>query len=96
MNKQGLKDVQHGEFGADMQVALVNEGPVSYTHLDVYKRQVFLAAHLLEPVADLAFGLAGAHDLEPVTAGALIRRTKDCLLYTSTSAFCALRSAAPP
>ena len=27
MNKQGLKDVQHGEFGADMQVALVNEGP---------------------------------------------------------------------
>lgn len=28
MNKQGLKDVQHGEFGADMQVSLVNEGPV--------------------------------------------------------------------
>ena len=27
MNKHGLKDVQHGEFGADMQVALVNEGP---------------------------------------------------------------------
>ena len=27
MNKQSLKDVQHGEFGADMQVALVNEGP---------------------------------------------------------------------
>ena len=27
MNKQGLKDAQHGEFGADMQVALVNEGP---------------------------------------------------------------------
>ena len=27
MNKQGLKDVQHGEFGADMQVSLVNEGP---------------------------------------------------------------------
>lgn len=27
MNKQGLKEVQHGEFGADMQVALVNEGP---------------------------------------------------------------------
>ena len=25
MNKQGLKDVQHGEFGADMQVALVND-----------------------------------------------------------------------
>ena len=22
-----LKDVQHGEVGADMQVALVNEGP---------------------------------------------------------------------
>ena len=27
MNKQGLKDVQHGECGADMQVSLVNEGP---------------------------------------------------------------------
>ena len=27
MAKHGLKDVQHGEFGADMQVALVNEGP---------------------------------------------------------------------
>ena len=27
INKQGLKDVQHGEFGADMQVSLVNEGP---------------------------------------------------------------------
>ena len=27
MNKQGLKDLQHGEFGADMQVSLVTEGP---------------------------------------------------------------------
>ena len=27
MNRQGLKEVQHGEFGADMQVSLVNEGP---------------------------------------------------------------------
>ena len=27
MNKQGLREVRHGEFGADMQVALVNEGP---------------------------------------------------------------------
>ena len=27
MEKQGLKAVQHGEFGADMQVSLVNEGP---------------------------------------------------------------------
>ena len=26
MNKQGLKDVQHGEFGADMQVSLVDAG----------------------------------------------------------------------
>ena len=29
MNAQGLKDVQHGEFGADMQVSLVNDGPVT-------------------------------------------------------------------
>ena len=27
MEKQGLKAVQHGEFGADMKVSLVNEGP---------------------------------------------------------------------
>ena len=27
MNRQGLRDVQHGEFGADMQVSLVHEGP---------------------------------------------------------------------
>ena len=27
MEKQGLKEVKHGEFGADMQVALVNEAP---------------------------------------------------------------------
>ena len=29
MAKQGLKDVQHGEFGADMQITLVNDGPVT-------------------------------------------------------------------
>ena len=29
MNKQGLKDVQHGEFGADMKVDLLNDGPVT-------------------------------------------------------------------
>ena len=27
MEKQGLKEIKHGEFGADMQVELVNEGP---------------------------------------------------------------------
>ena len=27
MNKQGLREVRHGEFGAAMQVSLVNEGP---------------------------------------------------------------------
>ena len=29
MQRQGLKQVQHGEFGADMQVSLVNDGPVT-------------------------------------------------------------------
>ena len=29
MNRQGLRDVQHGEFGADMQVASANDGPVT-------------------------------------------------------------------
>ncbi len=27
--KQGLSQVQHGEFGADMQVSLVNDGPIT-------------------------------------------------------------------
>ena len=29
MNKQGLAGVQHGEFGADMQLTLTNDGPVT-------------------------------------------------------------------
>lgn len=29
LGKQGLKSVQHGEFGADMQVTLTNDGPVT-------------------------------------------------------------------
>lgn len=29
LRKQPLKDLQHGEFGADMQVALTNDGPVT-------------------------------------------------------------------
>ncbi len=29
MQKQGLKQVAHGEFGADMQVSLVNDGPIT-------------------------------------------------------------------
>lgn len=27
MERQGLREIQHGEFGADMQLSLVNEGP---------------------------------------------------------------------
>ena len=29
MGRQGLKEVQHGKFGADMQLALTNDGPVT-------------------------------------------------------------------
>ena len=29
MGRQGLKGVQHGEFGADMQLTLTNDGPVT-------------------------------------------------------------------
>lgn len=29
MERQGLKEVQHGEFGADMQLSLTNDGPVT-------------------------------------------------------------------
>ena len=39
MNTQGLKDVQHGEFGADMQVSLVNDGPVTII-IDPYPRRL--------------------------------------------------------
>jgi D-tyrosyl-tRNA(Tyr) deacylase len=29
MEQQGLKEVEHGEFGADMKLSLVNDGPVT-------------------------------------------------------------------
>ncbi len=29
LGRQGLREVQHGEFGTDMQVRLVNDGPVT-------------------------------------------------------------------
>ena len=29
MERQGLKEVQHGEFGANMQLTLTNDGPVT-------------------------------------------------------------------
>ena len=29
MSHQGLEALQHGEFGADMQIDLVNDGPVT-------------------------------------------------------------------
>ena len=29
MDRQGLQEVKHGEFGADMQIDLVNDGPVT-------------------------------------------------------------------
>ncbi len=29
LGKHGLKEVQHGEFGADMQLSLCNDGPVT-------------------------------------------------------------------
>lgn len=29
LGRQGLREVQHGEFGADMQVRLLNDGPVT-------------------------------------------------------------------
>ena len=40
-------------------------------------RDIFLAAHLFEPVSDLTLRFAGAHDLEPVATGAFVRRAKD-------------------
>lgn len=40
LGRQGLKEVQHGEFGADMQVSLVNDGPVTLMlDTDEWKRE---------------------------------------------------------
>lgn len=40
LGRQGLKEVQHGEFGADMQVSLVNDGPVTLVlDTDEWKRE---------------------------------------------------------
>lgn len=40
LGKQGLKGIQHGEFGADMQVTLINDGPVTLIlDTDEWKRQ---------------------------------------------------------
>lgn len=39
MAKQGLAGLEHGEFGADMQVSLVNDGPVTVViDTDEWKR----------------------------------------------------------
>lgn len=32
LQENGVKDVQHGEFGADMKVRLLNDGPVTITY----------------------------------------------------------------
>jgi len=29
IGRQGLREIQHGEFGADMQITLTNDGPVT-------------------------------------------------------------------
>ena len=40
MGKQGLESIQHGEFGAHMQVSLVNEGPCTIViDTDEWKRK---------------------------------------------------------
>lgn len=39
LGEQGLKEVQHGEFGADMQLTLTNDGPVTiFIDTDEWKR----------------------------------------------------------
>lgn len=39
LGEQGLKAVQHGEFGADMQITLTNDGPVTLVlDTDEWKR----------------------------------------------------------
>ena len=39
LGEQGLKSVQHGEFGADMQITLTNDGPVTLVlDTDEWKR----------------------------------------------------------
>ena len=54
MEHQGLKEIQHGEFGADMQLSLVNEGPApsSWIPMNGSKRieVSFLCRHFMFPV----------------------------------------------
>ena len=66
MNKQGLKDVQHGEFGADMQVALVNEGPCTNQNDSRGGQQlcsgiIALAQQHLPPLGHQLIGLLAHH-----------------------------------
>ena len=78
------------EADLDELDGLIDSSPVSYTHLDVYKRQqyggVILMLTARDEDFDQIFGLElGADDYiaKPVQPRLLLARIKACLLYTS-------------
>ena len=58
---------------------------VSYTHLDVYKRQVKLSAEARNEgtVTSVSDGIVRIHGLADVMQGEMIELPNSCLLYTS-------------
>ena len=64
MAKHGLKDVQHGEFGAHMQVSLVNEGPCTIIiDTDEWKKKEYGKGIELQgkTLGIVGFGRIGQH-----------------------------------
>ena len=67
-----------------VHTALRREVSVSYTHLDVYKRQEFAMAPISAAVAAMGAGLLNMIE-NPNTPKKLIISLRICLLYTSKS-----------
>ena len=60
-----------------------NDKPVSYTHLDVYKRQMLPIAKVAENLGIDADDLEFYGKYKAKLSDELIEKCKNCLLYTS-------------
>ena len=61
----GLKWFTSGANGADLAIAMVITEPVSYTHLDVYKRQVLRQARATAGILQDPPDEAACRSLQP-------------------------------
>ena len=85
MAKHGLKDVQHGEFGAHMQVSLVNEGPCTIViDTDEWKKPGGIALYL-DDVLAAAGRLFAAGVLDQRHAGSAVARNAQQIHQTNGS-----------